>query len=244
MINCLIDSGNSRVKFAIHQNEQWQYLSAVNFEHPQFVEQCAQILQGHSFDKIYLANVSKGKRAEQLELFLAQSTLPIHQINTQAQLGNLKIAYPEPKQLGVDRFLSLLSASAESLPSIIISFGSALTLDVLTADGQHLGGLIAPSPEFQWRSMHDHFPGLFPELGSVQDLAHNTADALTSGIALQTISLIERVIAANNKTGNARIFLTGGAAKQWLDKLPAQCTYVPDIVFHGMHCYITLNTHE
>ena len=244
MIDCLIDSGNTRVKFAIHQNNQWQYLNAVDFENPQFIEQCLQILHGQPFDKIYLANVSKGKRAEQLERFLVEVSIPINRINTLSQLGNLKIAYPEPKQLGVDRFLSLLSASAESLPSIIISFGSALTIDVLTADGLHLGGLIAPSPEFQWRSMHDHFPGLFPELGLVQDLAHNTADALTSGIALQTISLIERVIAANNKMGDARIFLTGGAAKQWLDKLPVQCAYVPDIVFHGMHCYIASNTHE
>lgn len=244
MIDCLIDSGNTRVKFAIDQNDQWQYLSAVEFEHPQFVEQCLQILQGHSFSKIYLANVSKGERAAQLELFLAQVLLPIHRINTQAQLGPLIISYPEPKQLGVDRFLSLLAASAEPLPCVIISFGSALTIDVLTADGQHLGGLIAPSPEFQWRAMQNHFSGLFPEPGTVQELAQNTADALTSGITLQTIALLERVIASNNQTGDTRIFVTGGAAQQWLDKLPSQRIYVPDIVFHGMHRFIALHSDE
>lgn len=244
MIDCLIDSGNSRVKFAIHQNGQWQFLSAIDFEQPQFVEQCLQILQGHSFSKIYLANVSKGERAAQLELFLEQVTLPIIRIKTIPQLGRLKIAYPDPAQLGVDRFLALLAGSEEPLPCLIISFGSALTVDVLTADGEHQGGLIAPSPAFQWRCMHEHFPGLFAEQGIAQDLARNTADALTSGIALQTLSMLEHVIAAYGKTDNSRILLTGGAAKQWLNKLPDKCIYAPEIVFHGMHRYMTLSTHE
>lgn len=244
MIDCLIDSGNSRVKFAIHQQGQWRFLNAVDFEQPQFVTQCLQILQDHSFNKIYLANVSKGERAQQLELFLEQVTLPIIRINTISQLGTLKIAYPEPKQLGVDRFLALLAASDEAVSSVIISFGSALTVDVLTADGEHLGGLIAPSPEFQWRSMHEHFSGLFAEQGIVQNLARNTADALASGIALQTLSMLERVIVENVTTDSSRIFLTGGAAKQWLDKLPSQCVYVPEIIFHGMQRYIALSTDE
>ena len=92
--------------------------------------------------------------------------------------------------------------------------------------------------------MHNHFPGLFPAPGIVQDLAQNTADALTSGIELQTLALLEQTIASNNKTGNARVFLTGGGAKPWLDKLTGPCDYVPDMVFHGMHCYITVNSHE
>lgn len=244
MIECLIDSGNSRVKFAIHQQGKLQFLSAVDFEQPQFVAQCLHILQNHSFNKIYLANVSKGERAQQLEFFLEQVTLPIIRINTSSQLGRLKIAYPEPKQLGVDRFLALLVASDEAVSSVIISFGSALTVDVLTADGEHQGGLIAPSPDFQWRSMHEHFPGLFAEQGIVQNLARNTADALTSGIALQTLSMLEHVIAEHGKTDNSRILLTGGAAEQWLDKLPSQCDYVPEIVFHGMQRFIALSTDE
>jgi type III pantothenate kinase len=244
MIDCLIDSGNSRVKFAIHQQGQWQFLCAIDFVQPQFVEQCLQILQSHSFDKIYLANVSKGQRAQQLELFLEQVTLPIIRINTTLQLGRLKIAYPDSSQLGVDRFLAMLAASEEPISCIIISFGSALTIDVLTANGEHQGGLIAPSPEFQWRCMHDHFPGLFAEQGIVQNLARNTADALTSGIELQTLSMLERVIAENVTMDNSRILLTGGAAKQWLDKLPSQCEYVPEIIFHGMQRYIALSTDE
>lgn len=240
MVDCLIDSGNSRVKFAAREQDQWRFLAAVDFEHPQFIEQCLQVFQSQAFDHIYMANVSKGSRAERLEQLLQRTALPVIRIETLPCLGRLKIAYPEPKQLGVDRFLAMLAASEEPVPCILISFGSALTVDVLSADGEHQGGLIAPSPEFQWRSMHDHFPGLFNEPGLAIDLARNTADALSSGIALQTISLLDRVIVENTKSENTRIIVSGGAAQPWLEKLPHQCIYMPDLVFHGMHRYIAL----
>ena len=108
MNDCLIDSGNSRVKFAVREQDRWQFLAAIDFEHPQFIEQCLHVLQNQSFSQIYLANVSKGPRAERLEQFLLQTELPIIRIESLASLGNLKIAYDEPKQLGVDRFLTML----------------------------------------------------------------------------------------------------------------------------------------
>jgi type III pantothenate kinase len=240
MNDCLIDSGNTRVKFAVRKQNSWQFLAAIDFEDPQFIEKCLHVLQNQTFSQIYLAIVSKGKRAERLEQFLLQTELPVIRIKSLARLGNLKIAYTEPKQLGVDRFLTMLAASEQALPCVLISFGTALTIDVLKANGEHLGGLIAPSPEFQWRSMQDHFPGLFNESGKVHSLANNTVDALSSGIALQTLSMLEHVISVNAKTRDSRVILCGGAAEQWVHKLSRECEYVPNLVFDGMHRYISL----
>jgi type III pantothenate kinase len=181
MVDCLMDSGNTRVKFARREQDQWQFIAAVDFEHPQFVAQCLNLLNAEPFEKLFLASVSKGARAEKLQQLLLQYDGPIIRIATLPVLGRLQIAYPVPEQLGVDRFLAMLAVVDEQVPNILISFGSAITIDVLSADGVHQGGLIAPSPEFQWRAMHDYFPGLFEErAGNAQNLACNTSDALAS----------------------------------------------------------------
>lgn len=242
MTECLIDSGNTRIKFARRMHDQWQFLAAVDFEHPQWFEQCLQVVNAEPFEKIYVATVSKGARAQRLEQLLERCSLPIVRIETLPSLGRLHIAYPQPKQLGVDRFLSLLACSDQPVPSIIISFGSAITIDVLQANGVHQGGLIAPSPEFQWRSMREHFPGLFEQgSGQPQPLATNTADALATGIEYQCLGMLERVIALYALNGQTQILVTGGAAQHWLEKLPPGSIYAPDLLFDGLLRYISLS---
>ncbi len=243
MTDCLIDSGNTRIKFArCHQN-QWQFLTAVDFEDPQWLVQCMQVMESEPFEKLYVATVSKGARAERLEQLLQRCHLPIVRIETLPSLGRLRIAYPQPKQLGVDRFLALLAVCDQAVPSVIISFGSAITVDVLAADGVHQGGLIAPSPDFQWRSMRDHFPGLFDERSSASHtLATNTADALATGIEYQLLGMIDRVLAQHALNSTTQIVVTGGAAPSWLDKLPQGNVYEPEIMFKGMLRYLELSS--
>jgi len=51
--------------------------------------------------------------------------------------------YPQPGHLGVDRWLGLRGALAELAPPVlVVSAGTALTLDAVDADCRHLGGLI------------------------------------------------------------------------------------------------------
>jgi type III pantothenate kinase len=242
MTDCLIDSGNTRIKFASRDHDQWHFLTAIDFEHPQWMEHCLDVLESEPFEKIYVAAVSKGARAQRLEQFLQRCNLPIVRVETLPNLGRLHIAYPEAKQLGVDRFLALLAISNQEIHSIIISFGSAITIDVLAADGIHQGGLIAPSPEFQWRTMRDHFTGLFEDWkGYPQTLATNTSDALAAGIEYQCLGMIERVIALHAIKHQTQVLVTGGAAQQWLEKLPKGSIYAPQLLFDGLHRYISLS---
>lgn len=53
--------------------------------------------------------------------------------------------YLEPSLLGVDRWLVVLAAYAQVQGNcIVIDFGTAITADLITTDGAHLGGCIAP----------------------------------------------------------------------------------------------------
>jgi type III pantothenate kinase len=238
MADCLIDSGNTRVKFARRESWQWQTIGIVDFDEPLFVERCLEIINSEDFQQVFSASVSKGWRAERFAQLLTNIRLPVLQIETLSQIGRLQIAYPQPKQLGVDRFLALLAASEQEVACAILSLGSAITLDILDEEGLHRGGIIAPSPEFQWTSMRDQFPGLFEAKGQAQALACNTIDALASGIEHQLLGMIERVMTSAFTSFEPKLLVTGGGAKDWLAHLPIYTEDAPEIVFNGMVRYI------
>jgi pantothenate kinase type III len=67
------------------------------------------------------------------------------QIYTQKYALGVRNAYPKHNKLGVDRWLAMLAAyHYYNAPVCIVSCGSALTLDIVDSQGQHLGGMIMP----------------------------------------------------------------------------------------------------
>jgi type III pantothenate kinase len=53
--------------------------------------------------------------------------------------------YQQPEKLGVDRWLAVLAAKSKTAGAcIVVDCGSAITVDLVTAQGEHLGGYIAP----------------------------------------------------------------------------------------------------
>ena len=105
----------------------------------------------------------------------------IHLVQTTKQYKNLINAYDEVEQLGVDRWLGLI-ATYEKYPKrnvLLISLGTATTLDVLPADGQHQGGLIMPSLALSKQSL--------PRFTSDKDLSNNTFIAPKKTLANNTV---------------------------------------------------------
>lgn len=240
MTDLLIDSGNSRIKLARCGADGIEMLASLDFDDAATPARVDRILADHGFERMVLASVSRGRRGEQLAALLAKTGLPVRRLASCAALGRLQVAYPLPSQLGVDRFLALLAASDAAEPCLLLSFGTALTADVLDADGRHRGGVIAPSPAFQRQAMQTGFPGLFDDDGVAKGLADNTRDALASGIAHQCLGMIERIRAQAFGRNDVRIWVSGGAASQWLPLLPDDSRWVPDIVFRGMRRYLQL----
>lgn len=241
MVDWLMDSGNSRLKLARREPSGWQSTAVLDFDDPALAERFAALMQEFPFQRVFLASVSQGWRAERLEALLSQIRQPVTRIESMARLGRLRTAYQQPKQLGVDRFLALLAASDFEQNTLLLSFGTALTADVLTADGRHRGGLIAPSPDFQWQRMRDHFPGLFESPGRAQHLADNTADALATGIEQQLLGMVQRLLAQSFANEPVCIRVSGGGAQPWLRLLPKPCELMPDLLFQGMLRYIELS---
>ena len=158
----------------------------------------------------------------------------LHLVRTQPRFSGLRIAYENPRHLGVDRFLALLSALGAG-DVLLVGVGTALTIDLLDADGLHRGGRIAPSPMLMREALHAR-SAVLPETGGhYTEFADDTDHALTSGCEGAALALVERSLEHATALLGARpaVWLHGGGADALRDRLPAH-RFVPDAVLRGL----------
>ena len=179
---------------------------------------------------------SVASEARRVALLDALSTrfARIHRVHTQPRLGPLRIAYPVPAHLGVDRFLALLDACGAG-PALVVGIGTALTIDVLDADGGHRGGRIAPSPRLMREALHARATVLPETGGEYAEFADDTAHALASGCEGAALALIERSLERATALLGTRpaLWLHGGGAEALRERLPPH-RWVPDAVLRGL----------
>lgn len=102
-------------------------------------------LEWSGIQRVYLAAVAQQSLQSALIQRFQQMGVQVELAQTQAVCAGLKNAYAEPERLGVDRWLVMLAAwKAQPSACAILDAGSAITLDYIAADGQHLGGYILP----------------------------------------------------------------------------------------------------
>lgn len=164
-----------------------------------------------------------------------------------AHCGKVENAYPEPSGMGVDRWLAILGAAAlTTKDAMIIDAGSAITIDLLKADGRHLGGAILPG--------FNTSLARFKQILSVADFNHDDIHRVDSpGLTteqcihithdLEDTSYLEKLIDRwyGYLADDAVLILCGGDAGRINRLSNRQALMVPDLVFIGMrqqleHC--------
>lgn len=158
----------------------------------------------------------------------------VHQVQTDARLGDLRIAYATPQQLGVDRFLAMLAVAGTS-PALLVGVGTALTIDVLAADGQHQGGRIAPSPQLMREALHQRAAQLPVDGGQFTVFADTTVDALASGCEGAALALVKQSLqeAEACLQQAPMLYVHGGGAQALRPHLPAH-RFMPNLVLDGL----------
>lgn len=181
-----------------------------------------------------LASVAPEARRVELLDALCARFVRLHRVQAEAALGPLRIAYAEPAHLGVDRFLAMLGLCGRGAV-LVAGVGTALTIDLLDAEGRHRGGRIAPSPRLMREALHARAAQLPLDGGDYAVFADDTAPALASGCEGAALALVERSLhAARSLLGEAPgLCLHGGGAEALRARLPAHA-WTPDAVLHGM----------
>jgi len=261
-LKCFVDAGNSRIKWRmgpqgdVHACD-WLQLDDL----PDLLRESS---EGKDPQRVVIASVVEPARAEALGDHLEEvwPEAKLQWLRVQARSAGVVVGYADPGQLGVDRYCAMLAAHERyrGQAVVVVNVGTALTLDVLTADGRHEGGMIMPGYPAMLSGLAGSAPvliaatesvraaGLLPpskcgDGGPDQLLARDTCGAITLGChwmlasALQS-SLMAIRAAIADETGDAdcRIVVSGGDAERVRSLLAdsvREIEGVPDLVLDG-----------
>ncbi|GGY14062.1 type III pantothenate kinase [Rhodanobacter panaciterrae] len=192
----LLDMGNTRLKWALQvQPVGWLARGAVDWQQDMTAAlELAWADLPRPVTVLAASVVDTMREAEVASVIERLFACAPSWLRTPAIACGVRNVYAEPQRLGVDRFLAMVAAHAEGYaPCVVAGAGTALTLDALAADGQHLGGLIAPGPQLMQQSLLNATARVRPERpGDILELADNTADAVASGCWQAAAALVER----------------------------------------------------
>ena len=166
--------------------------------------------------------------------------LEAQRLSAQAHCQGVVSAYPESTRLGADRWLALLGAAdLTRLDAIVIDAGSAITVDLLRADGQHLGGAILPgfnASVVRFKEIlavadfdHDDIASVEKPGCSTESCIHIKYETDTGDYLGQLIKRWIRLLA-----DNAVLIVSGGDAERVVKLVDYDYRLVPDLVFRGM----------
>lgn len=161
-------------------------------------------------------------------------------ITAQAQQCGVRNSYATPSLLGADRWAAQLGARLRvpHQAAMVISVGTAVTVDCLSRDGMFIGGIILPGFGLMLKALEMGTAGLRVPEGEIRDFPNNTSDALMTGGAL-AISGAARQMHARlqaREQAEVTVLLTGGAAPKLRDALGLPHQHVEHLVFEGLLC--------
>ena len=189
-----------------------------------------------------LASVASPARMAMVVDWLATRFGAISIARTQSALAGVRIAYDEPARMGVDRFLALLAARRRGAqPWLVVGVGTAVTIDLLDAQGRHHGGRIAPSPRLMRDALHAAATQLPAQGGGYVEFAADTVDALASGCDGATLGLIERSLRqARDVLGQRPALLLHGGGADALASHLGEGELAPALVLEGLAVWARL----
>lgn len=221
-----IDIGNTNVTLGLYQGEElgprWR-LATVHDRMPD--EYGLQILgllnhagcRPSDLSGICLASVVPpvtGKVVEACRTYLACNPLVV---DAGVKTG-VKIRYEDPRAVGADRIVD--AAAVQRLyggPACVVDFGTATTFDAISADGDYLGGAIAPGIGIASEALFLRTAKL-PRVDLQRPpaaIGRNTTHAMQSGLLFGYVSLVEGMVARFRKElgANMKAIATGGLAE-------------------------------
>lgn len=109
---------------------------------------------------------------------------------SRAVAAGVKNAYSEPDRLGVDRWLCMLAAyQLTNRASIVLSLGTAATIDMIDNNGKHLGGFIGPGLALMARALTGGTNRIEFNPGDII-LSTNPGQSTSSGICAGCTSML------------------------------------------------------
>ena len=159
----------------------------------------------------------------------------------------IEIEIPNPASIGIDRLLGAVAANyirPRDRPAVVIDLGSAITVDVISAQGTFRGGAILPGMQMGGRALHvftDRLPQIsLPQEPPLSPVGRSTEEAIFSGIYWGTVGALRMLINEFRAEMSEPpiTILTGGNAPLVAEALDGEIRCEPHLILAGIETVV------
>ncbi len=231
----VIDSGNTLVKLAVFNGSQIvELLKTPDLS----IQTIAQLLDKYkNINSAIFSSVREN--TQELENFLDQK---VHFISLDGKtLLPYKNNYTTPETLGKDRIAAV--AGAQNLfPTnnvLVIDAGTSITYDLLTSDGEYMGGGISPGMQMRFDALNT-FTSKLPLIKAEYDkditlIGNSTSKAILSGVQNGVLQEVDGIIEEYKADfSSLKIVICGGDNKYFDKYLKNNIFAAPNLVLQGL----------
>lgn len=152
----------------------------------------------------------------------------------------IAIRTDNPREVGADRIADVVAAR-ELYPGeavVVVDFGTAIKVEAVSADGEFLGGAIAPGIDTAASALFSTTAQLkrVEFVAPASAVGKSTVAALQSGIIYGTAALVDGLVGRviEELGGDARVVATGGLAPVVLEHCSTVEAYEPTLTLDGL----------
>lgn len=245
----LIDWGNTYLKWMLVEDfspevirtvmvNQCESPNELDYELKRVLERNKQkdIHVSHS----YISSVRNSEDNDSLIRILKKYTTNIQFATTDDKNNVVQCAYKYPSQLGVDRWLGVLAVAENNKNILVVSIGSAITLDLIE-DNIHKGGQIVPGQRLLFESLKQTGQikaEPIEEMTEYMALGQSTSSCVKQGIYSLMASYVQGFLTYFEQEKSVdRVVFTGGGGQFWLEKsmfTQAKAEFRKNLVFEGL----------
>lgn len=228
-----IDIGNTRGKIAVFKDDNLIFHDFRSRLSKKYIDGLLD-----EFD-ISSAIISSTKFRNTVFLKALKKVIPVIELSYETPIPITNL-YSTPETLGMDRIAAAVGAYTKDTKKahLIIDAGSCMTLDVIDADGNYLGGNISPGIHMRIKAMNDHTDKLpLVDIEYHEDIiGQSTVMALQNGAVRGTLFEIQAFTDhIKSQFKGINTILTGGDAEFLAKKLKSKILANPHVVLEGLN---------
>ena len=216
-----VDVGNTQTAFGLYDGDRLADHRRIATEATRTGDELGVLLAGlldlESVDGVSLASTVPALVRSYEDFAERWARVPILIVGPGVKTG-IPIRADDPREVGPDRIANSVAANERyGAPCIVVDFGTSTNFDVVSADGEYVGGVLAPGVEISMDALFARAARLFRVDFSPppQVIGTTTAAALQSGLVYGFAGQVDEIVTRiRGELGtDARAIATGGLAE-------------------------------
>src|SRR5438309_531036 len=216
-----VDVGNTQTVFGLYDGSElggrWRIATEAERTGDELGALLADFLDYAGLEGISLSSTVPRLIREYEHLAERWAKVPLLVIGPGVKTG-IRIQHDAPHEIGPDRIVNAVAAKEKhGAPAIVVDFGTSTNFDVVSPDGDYVGGVLAPGIEVSMDALFARAARLV-KVDFVEPpapIGKSTATALQSGLVYGFAGQVDGIVAAirGELGADAPVVATGGLAE-------------------------------